>query len=78
MPVMRLSRITTVMVSRLYTASTSEVMPLWIKVLSPSTATVPRENALPCARSAPPAMPMLAPMHRQASMALSGGSAASV
>ena len=38
----------------------SEVMPLWIKVLSPSTATVPRENALPCARSAPPAMPMLA------------------
>ena len=78
MPVMRLSRITTVMVSRLYTASISEVMPLWMNVLSPSTATVPRENALPCARSAPPAMPMLAPMHRQASMALSGGSAASV
>ena len=78
MPVMRLSRMITLILERSYTALISPVMPLWIKVLSPSTTTVPRENALPCARSAPPAMPMLAPMHRQASMALSGGSAASV
>ena len=78
MPVMRLSRITVVVCMPPYTASMRGVMPLWMKVESPSTATVFLEKSRPRAFSAPLAMPTLAPMHRVESIIFTGGSAHSV
>ena len=74
MPVVRLSDMTTVMLLLSLTASSSPVMPLWVKVESPITAT---EGKSP-ASAAPFAMVMDAPMSTQLASALKGGSAPSV
>ena len=77
MPVVRLSRMMTVIFALLYTASIRPVMPLWMKVESPMTATECL-CASGSALSNPIAMPMLAPMHTTTSIAESGGTAPSV
>ena len=74
MAVVRLSEMTTVMFDRSFTASSSPVMPLWVKVESPMTATAGRSPA----SAAPLAMVIEAPISTQESMAQKGGRAPSV
>ena len=71
MAVVSLSEITTVMLVFSFTASRRPVIPEWVKVESPITAT--EGNKPPSA--APFAMVIEAPMSRQESIALNGGSA---
>ena len=74
MAVEELSRINTRMFAELYTALISAGIPEWRKVESPITAATFRTPCL----AMPAALLMLAPMHRQVSMAERGGLAPSV
>ena len=74
MPVVRLSEITTVMLLFSFTASSRAVMPEWVKVESPITAT--EGNCPPSA--APLAIVTEAPISTQVSIARNGGSEPSV
>ena len=74
MPVVELSEMMTVMGVFSFTASSSPVIPLWVKVESPIIAT---EGTSP-ASAAPLAIVMDAPMSTQALIPLKGGNAPSV
>ena len=74
MPVVRLSEMTTVMFVPSFTASSSPVIPEWVKVESPMTA---RAGCCP-ASAAPLAIVIEAPMSTQVSMAWNGESHPSV
>ena len=78
MAVVRLSRMHTVPVPRLYTVDTSELNPECANVESPITATTGRCSVPASASSKPCAMETDAPMSTQVSMAESGGRAPSV
>jgi hypothetical protein len=78
MAVVRLSRMITVENPRLYTMSIRGVIPEWMKVESPMTATTFPRAAFPSAFSIPKAFPREAPMQTQVSIPESGGSAARV
>ncbi len=74
MPVVRLSEMMTVMGLRSFTASSSPVMPEWVKVESPMTAMAGRSPA----SAAPLAIVIDAPMSTTVSMAWNGASHPSV
>ena len=74
MPVVRLSEMMTVMLLRSFTASSSPVMPEWVKVESPMTAI----DGYTPASAAPLAIVIEAPISTQVSMAWNGASQPSV
>ena len=71
MPVVRLSEMMTVMFDLSLTASSSPVIPEWVKVESPMTAIAGKSPA----SAAPFAMVIDAPISTQLDRALNGGSA---
>ena len=78
MPVMELSRMMTVELLMLYAMSARLVIPEWMKVESPMTATVlPSDSSCPTLLK-PCSMLTDAPMHRLLSMAKSGAAPPSV